>query len=123
MNFITYIILGILGVFIAVTMLQNVMQTDFFRYGGSDKLILFLTRDISQEGRKYGPRVFTFWNLSHILYFALGSYLFPDKRLLLWMLGLAWEIGESFTGVMNPLDILWNSIGILIGAVLRNIQP
>jgi hypothetical protein len=39
------------------------------------------------------------------------------------MLGLAWEIGESFTGVMNPLDILWNSIGILIGAVLRNIQP
>ena len=123
MNFVTYIVLGVVGVFITSSTIQKIMQTDFFKYRGSDKLVLFLTRDISDEGRQYGPRVFTFWNLSHILYFALGSYLFPDKRLLLWTMGLIWELLESGFRVMNPLDILWNTIGILIGAALRNVRP
>lgn len=123
MNFITFIILGVLGVFMASATIQKIMQTDFIKYRGSNKLILFLTRDISEEGQQYGPRVFTFWNLSHVLYFALGSYLFPDKRLLLWTMGLIWELLESGVNVMNPLDILWNTIGIFIGAALRNLKP
>ena len=123
MNFVTYIILGILGVFIAGTTIQKIMQTDLIKYKGSNKLILFLSRDVSEEGRQYGPRVFTFWNLSHVLYYALGSYLFPERRLLLWTLGLIWELLEDGFGAMNPLDILWNTIGILIGAALRNVWP
>jgi len=123
MNFVTYIILGVLGVFIAGSTIQKIMQFDFFKYKGSNKSVLFLTRDISEEGRMYGPRVFTFWNLSHVLYFALGSYLFPDRRLLLWTMGLIWELFESGFGVMNPMDILWNTIGIFIGAALRNVRP
>jgi hypothetical protein len=123
MNFATYIILGVVGVFLAFASIQKLMQTELIKYKGSDKLVLFFTRDISEEGRQYGPRVFTFWNLSHIIYFALGSYLFPDKRLLLWTLGLIWELLENFTGAMNPLDILWNTIGILIGVALRNVRP
>jgi hypothetical protein len=123
MNFVTFIILGVLGVFVAAATIQKIMQTDFIKYRGSNKLILFLTRDISEEGHQYGPRVFTFWNLSHVLYFALGSYLFPDKRLLLWTMGLIWELLESGVNVMNPLDILWNTIGIFIGAALRNLKP
>jgi hypothetical protein len=123
MNFVTYIILGILGVFIAGTTIQKIMQTDLIKYKGSNKLILFLSRDVSEEGRQYGPRVFTFWNLSHVLYYALGSYLFPERRLLLWTLGLIWELLEDGFGAMNPLDILWNTLGILIGAALRNVWP
>jgi hypothetical protein len=118
MNFTTYIVLGVLGVFIASTMMKKLMHTDFINYKGSNAIILFLTRDISDEGRQYGPRVFTIWNLSHVLYFAVGSYLFPDKRLLLWTLGLLWEVLETFVNVMNPLDIVWNTIGILIGSAI-----
>ena len=82
--------------------------------------MLFRSRDISDEGREFGPRIFTFWNLSHVLYFAVGSYLYPDKRLLLWFLGLVWELLETGFKISNPLDIIWNTIGILIGAALRN---
>ena len=123
MNFVTYIILGVVGVLLAGTTIQKIMQTDLIKYKGSNKLILFLSRDVSEEGRQYGPRVFTFWNLSHVLYYALGSYLFPERRLLLWTLGLIWELLEDGFGAMNPLDILWNTLGILIGAALRNVWP
>jgi hypothetical protein len=53
-----------------------------------------------------------------MLYFAVGSYICPDKRLLLWTLGLLWEVLEKFVNVMNPLDIGWNTIGVLIGAAI-----
>jgi hypothetical protein len=122
MNFITYIILGIAWVFLAGTMFQKIMHTNFIKYTGSNEFILFLTRDISGEGRQHGPRVFTVWNLSHIVYFALGAYFYPDKALLLWTLGLVWELLEDYINVMNPLDILWNTIGILIGLALRNVR-
>lgn len=118
MKFTTYIILGIIGVFIASTIMTKLMHTDLINYKGSNAIVLFLTRDISDEGLQYGPRVFTIWNLSHVLYFAVGSYIFPDKRILLWTLGLLWEVLEKFVNVMNPLDIVWNTIGVLIGAVI-----
>jgi hypothetical protein len=95
------------------------MQNDVYNYRGKDATLLFWTRNISNEGREFGPRIFTLWNLSHVLYFALGSYLFPDKRLLLWLMGLVWELLETGFHVANPLDILWNTIGIFIGAALR----
>jgi hypothetical protein len=118
MKFTTYIILGVIGVFIASIAMTKLMHTDLINYKGSNAIVLFLTRDISDEGRQYGPRVFTIWNLSHVLYFAVGSYIFPDKRLLLWTLGLLWEVLEKFVNVMNPLDIVWNTIGVLIGAAI-----
>ena len=123
MNFTAYIVLGVIGVGIFYTIFEKFMQTKLLNYNGHNKLVLFLTRDISEEGRKYGPRVFTLWNLSHVLYYALGSYLFPDKRLLLWALGLVWELLEDYQNASNPLDILWNTIGIVIGIALRKVFP
>ena len=123
MNFATYLLLGVVGVGIFYVMFEQFMQTKIVNYKGHSRLVLFLTRDISEEGRKYGPRVFTMWNLSHILYFALGSYLFPDKRLLLWTLGLVWELLEDYQDAANPLDILWNTIGIMVGIALRKVWP
>jgi len=69
----------------------------------------------------FGPRTFTVWNLSHVLYYGLGAYLFPDKAVLLWGLGALWEFAESFVGYMNPLDIVWNTIGILLGRALLRV--
>jgi hypothetical protein len=120
MNFITYIIIGILCVYITAEFFNKIMHYNLIEYKGDNKFIIYFTRDISHEGKIHGPRVFTIWNLSHVIYFAIGSYLFPEKRLLLWTLGLLWELIEVYWQIMNPLDIIWNSIGILIGMFLHS---
>ena len=67
--------------------------------------------------------MFTLWNLTHVFYYAIGAYLFPDKALLLWLLGLAWELLELRVNAFNFLDILWNTIGILLGLyAVRNLK-
>lgn len=118
-TFVQYLFLGALGVFSIFIILGKMFQYDFLPYTGSDRMILFFTRDASQEGHVYGPRVFTLWNLSHVLYYGLGAYLFPDKAFTLWCIGVAWEIAEIPFNSSNMLDILWNSIGIFIGLQLR----
>jgi hypothetical protein len=118
-SFNQYLLIGVFGVFILWGLTKKLLQYDLFPYKGQDKFVLFLTRNASQEGHVYGPRTFTLWNLSHVLYYALGAYLFPDKAFLLWCLGIVWEILEIPFNSSNLLDILWNSIGILIGLQLR----
>lgn len=117
MNFVSYVILGVLGVFVVGNLFNKLMHMNLVKL--EHKFLNFFTHEISQEGKVHGPRVFTFWNLSHVLYFALGSYLFPNKALLLWTLGLIWELLEDGVGFMNPLDILWNTIGIMVGISVR----
>jgi hypothetical protein len=119
MNFITYIVLGVVGVGMLAILFNKLMHTNLIKI--NHNFLNFFTRDISQESRIHGPRIFTFWNISHILYYGLGVYLFPDKALLLWTLGLVWELLEDGVGVMNPLDIIWNTIGIFIGLSLRKV--
>lgn len=118
MKFRDYIILGIVGVLFGINVIDKFMQTTLIHYPHT-KQFLYFTRNISNEGKKYGPREFTIWNLSHILYYALGSYLFPDKRILLWFLGVFWECFEHIFKIMNPLDILYNTIGIFLGSLIK----
>ena len=123
LTFVNYLIVGFVGVQVFAFTIGKFMQNDLYNYKGKDQTLLFFTKDISNEGRQFGPRIFTLWNLSHVLYFAIGSYMFPDKRLLLWTLGLIWELLETGFKCSNPLDILWNTIGIFIGWALRNKTP
>ena len=113
-----YILLGVFGVFVVATTLGNVMQFDTLPYKGRDPVIIFFSKNISQEGKQFGPRIMTLWNISHVLYYALGAYLFPDKAFVLWGLGVFWELTESGFGYMNPMDIAWNTLGLFIGLQL-----
>ena len=119
-TFIQYILLGVFGVGVCVFYLQKAMQLDFFPYKGHDKTILFITKGLSQEGEVYGPRVFTLWNLSHVVYYALGAYLFPDKAMILWLMGIVWEFLETKVSAFNFLDIVWNTLGIFIGLAIAS---
>ena len=107
------------------TVIINIFLTKFMQISFVDPkevrnpVLLFFSKTLSQEGSVYGPRILTMWNISHVLYFALGSYLFPTQRVELWLCGLAWEILEIPFGVSNSLDIMWNTIGIFIGSLLR----
>lgn len=86
----------------------------------SPKFLKFLTYDRSDEAKKYGPRFLTLWNIAHVLYFAIGGFLFPDKRLLLWSMGLLWEyIEDVYFDIGNPLDIFYNTIGILLSILIK----
>jgi hypothetical protein len=121
-NFTQYILLGVFGVFVLANTMSRVMQIDTMPYKGRDKTILFFSKNISQEGKQFGPRILTFWNISHVMYHTVGAYLFPDKAIILWTLGVFWEILESGVGYMNPLDIVWNTIGIFMGLWLARLK-
>ena len=112
-----YLVAGVLAVKAAQRWCEPLMQWEIIAYRGTNRHILFWTRDVSDEGRMHGPRVVTLWNVSHVLYSALGSYLFPGQRLMLWTILLLWELLEHFTDSMNPLDIWWNTLGIGLGAL------
>lgn len=117
-TFTQYILLGVFGVFIIANTMGRIMQYDTLPYTGKDKTIIFFSKNISQEGKQFGPRIMTLWNISHVLYYTLGAYLFPDKAFVLWSLGVFWELAESGFGYMNPLDIVWNTMGIFAGLEL-----
>lgn len=114
-DFIIFLLIGLLSTIIASQTINLFLHQQLVE---SPKFLKLLTYDISDEGKKYGPRFFTLWNLTHVLYFAIGGYLFPDKRILLWSLGLLWEYVEDvFFDIGNPLDIVYNTIGILLSMV------
>lgn len=121
-NFTQYILLGVFGVFVLANTMSRVMQIDTMPYKGRDKTILFFSKNISQEGKQFGPRILTFWNISHVMYYTVGAYLFPDKAFILLGLGVFWEFLESGFGYMNPLDIMWNTIGIFMGLWLARLK-
>ena len=116
-----YALIGFLSVFFAQMFIGNFMQKSLITVHSRNPAFIFMTKTASQEGRQFGPRVFTMWNLSHILYYAIGSYIFPDLRLELWLMGLLWELLEIPFNTSNLLDLFWNAVGILIGALLRKI--
>ena len=119
-NFIKFLIYGVLAVLVTYLLTGNFLQTQLVNVPKNNPVIKFLARDISDEGKQFGPRVFTLWNISHILYYGLGAYLFPNYVVQLWFMGIAWEFVEHFTyNCGNPLDIMWNTIGIFIGLALH----
>ena len=79
------------------------------------------------------------WSVSHVLFYILLGYLFPDHFILLMFMGILWELMEEF--VLNSLssartkcdrllpkgvrgtherisDIPMNAIGFIIGVAL-----
>lgn len=67
------------------------------------------------------PCIFNLWNMSHIVFFAALAYFFYKYRVLIFIVGVAWECMEYTIGHNNNLDILWNLIGIAIGSLVHNL--
>jgi len=45
--------------------------------------------------------------------------MFEEYRLLLFVIGIVWEMLEGIIGHNNNLDILWNGVGIMIGVMIK----
>jgi len=85
------------------------------------------------------------WSLSHFLFFMMIGYMYPDKFYLSVLLGIIWELFESFYGKKRPgflggfgdcattdpnvesgawwygrlSDIICNVVGLLVGIILH----
>ena len=85
------------------------------------------------------------WSMTHLLFYMLIGYLFPNYLLLTTFLGILWELFEHYSGKYKPLwlsgwgnchftdkvkdnegwwygkwsDLFINTIGLLIGQYLK----
>lgn len=83
------------------------------------KLLLDWNGKVKQEYQREQLCLFNWWNLSHVILYMILSVLFPQHRLLMFLIGIFWETSEVLCGHHNNLDPLWNGIGILIGMMIR----
>jgi hypothetical protein len=65
------------------------------------------------------PCLLTFWNLTHVILYAVLGFVFPQYWWLLMLVGALWECLENFVAHNTPMDIVWNATGLLIGAAVR----
>ena len=91
----------------------------------------------NNSSKKYG---LDGWSISHLLFYMLLGYLFPNKIILTLSLGIIWELFETYIGIYKPYifqefgfcstdisnvwwygkfsDIIVNFIGFIIGQYL-----
>lgn len=62
-----------------------------------------------------------FYQLTHFLYYALLTVIFPDAWLFIWLSGVAWETIEHIYGWSVWSDVAFNTAGIAFGLLLRKI--
>jgi hypothetical protein len=61
--------------------------------------------------------IVSIWSLAHVLFYFLIARKAPQAAKLAFYLGILWEIFEIlFTPSGDPLDILWNWLGLRLGA-------
>lgn len=57
------------------------------------------------------------WMLAHFAAYAALTYAFPQRCLEIFCVGVAWEVGEMLVGVSQPMDIIWNGLGVAVGSL------
>jgi hypothetical protein len=60
------------------------------------------------------------WMLSHFLAYAAMAFAFPQWSLAIFGVGVVWEVLEMFVGVSQPMDIIWNGLGVITGALVAS---
>lgn len=62
----------------------------------------------------------TIWGVSHIVLYMILGWFVPDKFWETLIIGILFEyLEKTFLDCHDPLDIMWNTIGFLIGRYLR----
>lgn len=64
----------------------------------------------------------TIWGLSHVILYMILGWFVPDKFWETLLIGIAFEFLEKWSyDCHDILDIMWNSVGFLIGRYLRSL--
>lgn len=83
--------------------------------------------DKSLKGMKYVDseadfnQVFGGWAATHVALYWILAFCAPKLWFPLFLIGVLWEILESFVHLHSVADILWNSIGIAAGILSRQL--
>jgi len=59
------------------------------------------------------------WSVSHFVTYFIGALLIPDLWWAFFIVGVLWELYEVTIDAHDMLDIVWNSLGILTGVLVR----
>ena len=132
------LILNALGVYLYFKYLEATYKSDYVMHDPLNKQII----DIPLISKN----CCSLWPVSHLVLFTVYSYIYPQYSWILFLYGVLWEVIE---GIMNTLetdkgeqvkhqqtrkgdqveyvtwweasykDILFNSVGIIIGRTLR----
>tara|TARA_B110000858_G_C17637834_1_gene396606 strand:+ start:208 stop:660 length:453 start_codon:yes stop_codon:yes gene_type:complete len=93
----------------------------------------------------FGRKCCSFWPISHFIFYGILTYMFPSKWKEIFVIGFLWEFYEIImskivienTDIINndsniqysqtwwaaePLDIFFNTMGILLALLIRHIQ-
>jgi len=66
--------------------------------------------------------VVTLWGLAHFLLYMVIGWVAPDMFWPTFAAGVAFESYEYFKySCEDPLDIIWNSAGFIVGATLKTL--
>jgi hypothetical protein len=67
--------------------------------------------------QKHGLQIINGFGVSHVIFFGCLSFLYPRKRILLFSIGVLWEIYEGICFHNNNMDLFFNLFGILAAAI------
>ena len=64
--------------------------------------------------------LFTTWALTHVILYAIIGFMYPTMFWPAFLIGVGFEILEWVTfDCHDILDIVWNSVGFFLGAMLK----
>lgn len=66
-----------------------------------------------------GPCALSGWGVGHLAAYAALAFAFPARWAEIWAVGAAWEVAEAYWRVSDPLDLLWNAVGVAAGLAAR----
>lgn len=61
----------------------------------------------------------TEWGFAHFLMYAILGFAAPRLFWPLFVIGIMWELFETFAGCHCMLDLVWNFLGLCVGVVIR----
>ena len=66
-----------------------------------------------------GHCLISMWSVLHFVTYFIGALLIPDLWWAFFIVGVIWELYEFTIDAHDMLGIIWNSLGIISGVLIR----
>ena len=73
-----------------------------------------------EKQKQLNKCLFSFWGLTHFILYVFIGYFAPDLFYETFIVGIVFEVFEFYKyDCADPLDIVWNTLGFIVGKSLR----
>jgi len=63
--------------------------------------------------------IMSIWSFFHMMFYMILGFVSPKNWWLMVLVGIGWEMFEIKDDCFDIMDVVWNSIGMVIGIALR----